>query len=78
MPEAAALLNQTLQEEMKAERLLTQIAKSKADKTAAKKQPSGKDRAAPARPRAERAGAAVRMNGRSHQTSKGVWRSQLI
>jgi ferritin-like metal-binding protein YciE len=36
MPEAAALLNQTLQEEMKAERLLTQIAKSKADKTAAK------------------------------------------
>ena len=35
MPEAAALLNQTLQEEMKAERLLTQIAKSKADKTAA-------------------------------------------
>src|SRR6202167_2901121 len=33
MPEAAALLNQTLQEEMKAERLLTQIAKSKADKT---------------------------------------------
>ena len=37
MPEAAALLNQTLQEEMKAERLLTQIAKSKADKTAATK-----------------------------------------
>ena len=37
MREAAALLNQTLQEEMKAERLLTQIAKSKADKTAATK-----------------------------------------
>ena len=37
MPEAATLLNQTLQEEMKAERLLTQIAKSKADKTAATK-----------------------------------------
>jgi ferritin-like metal-binding protein YciE len=37
MSEAAALLNQTLQEEMKAERLLTQIAKSKADKTAATK-----------------------------------------
>jgi ferritin-like metal-binding protein YciE len=37
MPEAAALLNQTLQEEMNAERLLTQIAKSKADKTAATK-----------------------------------------
>jgi ferritin-like metal-binding protein YciE len=37
MPEAAALLNQTLQEEIKAERLLTQIAKSKADKTAATK-----------------------------------------
>jgi ferritin-like metal-binding protein YciE len=37
MPEAAALLKQTLQEEMKAERLLTQIAKSKADKTAATK-----------------------------------------
>jgi ferritin-like metal-binding protein YciE len=37
MPEAAALLNQTLQEEMKAERLLTQIAKSKADKMAATK-----------------------------------------
>jgi ferritin-like metal-binding protein YciE len=35
MPEAAALLNQTLQEEIKAERLLTQIAKSKADKTSA-------------------------------------------
>jgi ferritin-like metal-binding protein YciE len=32
MPEAAALLNQTLQEEMKEERLLTQIAKGKADK----------------------------------------------
>ena len=37
MPEAAALLNQTLQEEMKAERLLTQIAKRKADQTAATK-----------------------------------------
>jgi ferritin-like metal-binding protein YciE len=37
LPEAAALLNQTLREEMKAERLLTQIAKSKADKTAATK-----------------------------------------
>jgi ferritin-like metal-binding protein YciE len=37
IPEAAALLNQTLQEETKAERLLTQIAKSKADKTAATK-----------------------------------------
>jgi ferritin-like metal-binding protein YciE len=37
MPEAVALLNQTLQEEMKAERLLTQIAKSKADETAATK-----------------------------------------
>jgi ferritin-like metal-binding protein YciE len=34
MPEAAALLNQTLQEEMKTERLLTQLAKSKADKMA--------------------------------------------
>jgi ferritin-like metal-binding protein YciE len=34
MPEAAALLNQTLQEEMKAEKLLTQIGASKADKTA--------------------------------------------
>jgi ferritin-like metal-binding protein YciE len=37
MPEAAALLNETLQEEMKAERLLTQIAKNKADKVAATK-----------------------------------------
>ena len=37
MPEAAALLNQTLQEEMKAEKLLTQIGSSKADKTAATK-----------------------------------------
>ncbi len=37
MPEAAKLLNQTLQEEMNAEKLLTQIAKSKADKTAATK-----------------------------------------
>jgi ferritin-like metal-binding protein YciE len=33
MAEAAALLNETLQEEMNAEKLLTQIAKSKADKT---------------------------------------------
>jgi ferritin-like metal-binding protein YciE len=37
MPEAAALLNATLQEEMTAEKLLTQIAKSKADKTASTK-----------------------------------------
>jgi ferritin-like metal-binding protein YciE len=37
IPEAAALLNETLQEEMKAERLLTQIAKNKADKMAATK-----------------------------------------
>jgi ferritin-like metal-binding protein YciE len=37
MPKAAALLSETLQEEMKAEKLLTQIAKSKADKTAAAK-----------------------------------------
>jgi ferritin-like metal-binding protein YciE len=37
MPEAAALLNETLQEEMKAEKLLTQIGASKADKTAAAK-----------------------------------------
>ena len=37
LPEAAALLNQTLREEMKAERLLTQIAKRKADQTAATK-----------------------------------------
>jgi ferritin-like metal-binding protein YciE len=37
MPEAAKLLNQTLQEEMNAEKLLTQIAKSKADKMAAAK-----------------------------------------
>jgi ferritin-like metal-binding protein YciE len=35
MPKAAALLNETWQEEMNAEKLLTQIAKSKADKTAA-------------------------------------------
>jgi ferritin-like metal-binding protein YciE len=34
MPEAAALLNKTLQEEMKTERLLTQFAKNKADKMA--------------------------------------------
>ena len=34
MKDAAALLNQTLQEEMKTERLLTQLAKSKADKMA--------------------------------------------
>ena len=37
MPEAAKLLNQTLQEEMNAEKLLTQIAKSKADKTGSTK-----------------------------------------
>jgi ferritin-like metal-binding protein YciE len=37
MPDAAKLLNETLQEEMNAEKLLTQIAKSKADKTAATK-----------------------------------------
>jgi ferritin-like metal-binding protein YciE len=37
MKDAAALLNETLQEEMNAEKLLTQIAKSKADKTAARK-----------------------------------------
>jgi ferritin-like metal-binding protein YciE len=35
MPEAAKLLNQTLQEEMNAEKLLTRIAKSTADKTGA-------------------------------------------
>jgi hypothetical protein len=32
MPKAAALLNETLQEEMKAEKLLTQIGSNKADK----------------------------------------------
>ena len=37
MPDAAKLLNETLQQEMNAEKLLTQIAKSKADKTAATK-----------------------------------------
>jgi ferritin-like metal-binding protein YciE len=37
MPEAAKLLNETLQEEMNAEKLLTQIAKSETDKTAATK-----------------------------------------
>jgi ferritin-like metal-binding protein YciE len=37
MPDAAKLLNETLQEEMNAEKLLTQIAKSKADNTAANK-----------------------------------------
>jgi ferritin-like metal-binding protein YciE len=37
MPEAAKLLNEILQEEMNAEKLLTRIAKSKADKTAATK-----------------------------------------
>jgi ferritin-like metal-binding protein YciE len=37
MPKAAALFNENLQEEMNAERLLTQIARSKADKTAATK-----------------------------------------
>jgi ferritin-like metal-binding protein YciE len=37
MPKAAALLNESLQEEMKAEKLLTQIGASKADKMAASK-----------------------------------------
>jgi ferritin-like metal-binding protein YciE len=37
IPDAAALLNETLQEEINAEKLLTQIAKSKADKTAGDK-----------------------------------------
>jgi ferritin-like metal-binding protein YciE len=37
MPKAAALLNETLQEEIKAERLLTQIGASKPDKMAATK-----------------------------------------
>ena len=37
MPQAAALLNESLQEEMKAEKLLTQIGASKADKMAASK-----------------------------------------
>jgi ferritin-like metal-binding protein YciE len=37
MPKAAALLNQTLQEEMKADQLLNQIAASKADKMATAK-----------------------------------------
>ena len=37
MPKAAALLSESLQEEMKAEKLLTQIGASKADKTAATK-----------------------------------------
>jgi ferritin-like metal-binding protein YciE len=37
MPKAAALLNENLQEEMKAEKLLTQIGTSKADKMAATK-----------------------------------------
>ena len=37
MPKAAALLNESLQEEMKAEKLLTQIGASKADKMAATK-----------------------------------------
>jgi ferritin-like metal-binding protein YciE len=35
MQKAAALLNETLQEEMKAEKLLTQIGANKADKMAA-------------------------------------------
>jgi ferritin-like metal-binding protein YciE len=34
LPDAAALLNETLREEINAEKPLTQIAKSKADKTA--------------------------------------------
>jgi ferritin-like metal-binding protein YciE len=37
MPKAAALLNETLQEEMKAERLLTEIGASKADRMATTK-----------------------------------------
>jgi ferritin-like metal-binding protein YciE len=37
IPKAAALLNESLQEEMKAEKLLTQIGASKADKMAATK-----------------------------------------
>src|ERR1700734_3850268 len=37
LPKAVALLNENLQEELKAERLLTQIGASKADKTAATK-----------------------------------------
>ena len=37
MPDAAALLNETLQQEMNAEKLLTQIAKMQADKTATTK-----------------------------------------
>ena len=37
MPKAAALLNESLHEEMKAEKLLTQIGASKADKMAATK-----------------------------------------
>ena len=37
MSDAAALLNETLKEEMNAEKLLTQIAKSKGDKTAGTK-----------------------------------------
>jgi ferritin-like metal-binding protein YciE len=37
MKDAAALLNETLQEEMNAEKLLTQIAKSRVDKAAAAK-----------------------------------------
>ena len=37
MPEAVALFNQTLQEEIKAEKLLTQIGASKADRMAATK-----------------------------------------
>jgi ferritin-like metal-binding protein YciE len=37
MPKAAVLLNESLQEEMKAEKLLTQIGTSKADKMAATK-----------------------------------------
>ena len=37
MPDAAKLLNETLQQEMNADKLLTQIAKGKADKMAATK-----------------------------------------
>ncbi len=34
MPDAAKLLNETMQEEVNAEKLITQIAKNKSDKTA--------------------------------------------
>ena len=44
MPDAAALLNETLQEEMKAERLLTQIGANKAVKIAAAKMAASRAR----------------------------------